>query len=693
MKNTLQKALIILSTILGIMSYPNLMAKPCLRGYAFRLPIILDNTSSGGIAGIQLSFTVNTQALVASSKMLASGKDIRFLNSSGDTLPFHIELGSMNTTSTKIWLRKKTIRGYSMDTVYMYYGNASAKSGENPSQVFDVYEDFDGGTLKNQWDTCGTGSYSISSGEISLKSTKGRFFLVSKSVFANPGILEVEYSSSNKGEPILAQVNQFGDGYLLRQKSANICFEGNASGSQCANPFSIAQVSNSSLTGWWSISWPKAGNQEYNWAGKSKTTTNSKYQLSARQKLMVGVNGNASDLRIQHIRFRKSQAVGIKIGNEETTKFTIQPSYRKPLCENGDLALVVDSIVGAEYRWTGPNSFSSKAQQPIVTGVKSSDAGLYIVEVELPKGCASKTSSVNVTISPSAVGGSLSGTQTVCSGQNHGLLSLKGHMGNVQRWDSSTNGGLTWHPVVTSSLNRTYTNLKKNTQYRVLVINGLCSIDTSQIAQIIVSDSSLGGAVLNNDTVCYSNNSGVLSLSQHRGQILRWESSLNGNLWHTVVNRSSLHSYSGLTKTTHFRAVVKNGICAEKNSDLAKITVLPQAEGGLVTGSTKTCFGKNRTVLKAKNYVGSILHWESSHSGAGIWFKINNTSDSLVVVDLNQTTNYRVVVKIDSCQVDESTIATITIVNPASTGVLKGTKSVCQGFNSGSLALKIYWSD
>lgn len=680
---------ILWQVVLTIIYCQSLQAQPCLSGFNYRVPIILDNSNSGTTTGAQLQLIIDTKALISAGKMKSNGADLRFLDAQGDTLPFAIENGTLNTKATEIWLRKPTVRGYSKDTIYMYYGNSSALAKENPQQVFDVYEDFSKASFYNLWDTCGSGSLYFQNGQLTMKSRSGVFLLKSKNLGVPSGQLEVEFKAGNKGEPILAQINQSGDGYAMVQNGSTLYYASNLSSSSCINTSNLAQVSNSVKYGTWTLAWPKNGVQNFSHNGQSKSLSNSIYQVSSNQKLMIGVRSSTDSLHITRIRFKRAHSITTTIGIEQTTNYQIKPSYKKPLCENGDLELLVDDVVGAIYSWTGPNGFTSTMQNPVITGVQSSDAGLYIVNVELPKGCASRNSSVNVTVAPSAKGRQLTGSQTVCSGQNYGLLSLKNQVGNVERWDSS-HDGTKWFPIATTALTRTYRNLTQNTFYRVLVENGACSMDTSQSGRITVTDSSLGGKVVANDSLCYGNNSGLLSLTNYRGNVVQWEYSLNGNLWKSLVNRNAIQNYSNLTQTTHYRAVVKYGICAEKRSEPAKLTVLPKPEGGQINGGGQACSGKNRTVLKAQGYVGTIRHWESATDLAGPWSSINNSMDSLVVLNLAQTTHYRVVVQVDSCQVDESSIATIQIVNPASAGTLSGANRVCAGFNSGSVVLKDY---
>src|SRR5205823_4741582 len=50
-------------------------------------------------------------------------------------------------------------------------------------------------------------------------------------------------------------------------------------------------------------------------------------------------------------------------------------------------------------------------------------------------------------IDSTSVGGSISGTTTVCSGSNSGTLTLSGQTGSVVMWQFSTNGGTSYSNI------------------------------------------------------------------------------------------------------------------------------------------------------------------------------------------------------------------------------------------------------
>ncbi|MCX6181928.1 MAG: hypothetical protein NT150_08390, partial [Bacteroidetes bacterium] len=124
---------------------------------------------------------------------------------------------------------------------------------------------------------------------------------------------------------------------------------------------------------------------------------------------------------------------------------------------------------------------------------------------------------------------------------------------------------------------------------------------------------SVGGVVSSNATVCSGSNSGTLVLSGHNGNVVKWQSSTDN--WVTpidIVNITTSQSYSNITASTKYRAVVQDGLCAAVNSAEVTITVDPVSVGGTVSANTTVCSGSNSGTLTLSGYTGSITGWESS---------------------------------------------------------------------------------
>ena len=213
---------------------------------------------------------------------------------------------------------------------------------------------------------------------------------------------------------------------------------------------------------------------------------------------------------------------------------------------------------------------------------------------------------VSVIVSPVSVGGTLTGTATVCTPTNSGTITLGADkVGNVIRWESSIDGGTTWSSIanVTSSLN--YTNLTTTTQYRAIIQSGTCIEAASNAATITVNTAN-GGTVTpgpsGTGTICAGSPGSVL-LVGNSGSVLQWEYSTNGgttwivdatkhDAFYNFINISPTY----LSQTTWFRALTQATPCAAVYSTVQKETVNPRP-GATITGSPNpVCIGGSTTL-------------------------------------------------------------------------------------------------
>ena len=64
-------------------------------------------------------------------------------------------------------------------------------------------------------------------------------------------------------------------------------------------------------------------------------------------------------------------------------------------CVGADVQLSAETVAGATYSWTGPGTFISGDQNPMLTNVVLADAGVYTLTVEL-NGCSSTSDISNI---------------------------------------------------------------------------------------------------------------------------------------------------------------------------------------------------------------------------------------------------------------------------------------------------------
>lgn len=300
-----------------------------------------------------------------------------------------------------------------------------------------------------------------------------------------------------------------------------------------------------------------------------------------------------------------------------------------------------------------------------------------------------------ITVDQPAEGGNLTGGgATFCAGENEGSLQLEGYFGEIVRWERSTDGfendiTLIDHTAATLDFN----NLTATTSYRALLQNGSCSPVYSSIATISIDQPAVAGTLQGGGIeVCAGDNQGQLTLDGFKGEIIRWEASVDNFISdiQLISHTGSVYEYTNLAITTSYRAVLANGSCGELYTETATIALSPQSEGGQITGSREVCKGINYGELKLGNYVGELLRWESSaNSDFSSFNVIASTSTTLSYENLSQTTWYRAVIKSGACTEVYSSIATVT-VSELSGGILVGSQTVCEGNNEGTLTLENY---
>ena len=112
--------------------------------------------------------------------------------------------------------------------------------------------------------------------------------------------------------------------------------------------------------------------------------------------------------------------------------------------------------------------------------------------------CASATSGVTtVTVNSTSVGGTISGSATVCPGTNATSLSLSGNTGAIQWQNSSDNSAFS---DIVSATGTTYiaSNLNATTYFRTVATNGVCSSANCPSVSVDVRTTTFNGTTWSN---------------------------------------------------------------------------------------------------------------------------------------------------------------------------------------------------
>jgi gliding motility-associated-like protein len=303
--------------------------------------------------------------------------------------------------------------------------------------------------------------------------------------------------------------------------------------------------------------------------------------------------------------------------------------------------------------------------------------------------CSSTYSSQRIiTIHQNTVGGNVNPSPTVCSGANGGVLGLTGHTGSVLKWQSSTNGGVTWTDIVNLTPSQSYLNLTLTTQYRVLVQNGSCPSANSSTATVTVVPNTIPGTLSSSATICEGVNNDTIILSGHTGTILDWENSTDGGVtWSSLGFNNDSLEYLNVMTTTSYRAKIQSGACATLYSTIATLTTDATSVGGSLASDVTECASGNSGSINLAGQTGTPTSWESSTDGGLTWSTIANTSTSQSYLNLTDTTLYRSVVQNGTCAAEYSDTVTITVDPVTIGGVISSSTTICEGNNTGTLTL------
>jgi gliding motility-associated-like protein len=197
-------------------------------------------------------------------------------------------------------------------------------------------------------------------------------------------------------------------------------------------------------------------------------------------------------------------------------------------------------------------------------------------------------------------------------------------------------------------------------QARNLQTGCLSLIRTPVLAR--VDSLSVTGIITGAGEVCSGTNSTVLNLGGYRG-VIQWQFSTDNNAFTDITGATAnVYNALNLTNTTYYRAALKNGVCPTANTGSVRMLVSQPSASGTITGMNAVCAEKNAIVLRVNGTTGDI-QWQSSINRTTFTDLISETSDSLKLVNLTNTTYYRVVVKNGSCLSNVSPFVTQT-VNP-----------------------------
>jgi hypothetical protein len=272
--------------------------------------------------------------------------------------------------------------------------------------------------------------------------------------------------------------------------------------------------------------------------------------------------------------------------------------------------------------------------------------GTYFIEVTAETFCGNAQDVIRLDVQAQPQGGAVLSNHNLCAGDNSGILTLSGHMGNVLRWESSTDDWATVIPITNTTTQQGYTNLTQTTAFRAVVGGGPCPTVFSQEAKLTVFPQLTANAGADQQ-VCGS--SFTLVGNTVTGANAFW-SQVSGPTTLPVSISGEVLAASNVTVpgVYTFRYTLSNGVCPNASDDVT-VTVGTDTQAGTVQGDALVCAGSNTGSAVLVGHTGQVIRWESSTDNWVTVVPLNNTTPVLNYFNLTTTTQFRAVVSTPSC--------------------------------------------
>jgi hypothetical protein len=338
---------------------------------------------------------------------------------------------------------------------------------------------------------------------------------------------------------------------------------------------------------------------------------------------------------------------------------TASATSNSPICEGASLELKVSSSGATGYSWTGPNGFSSNAQNPTLNNVTSANTGTYTVEVN-NNGCvASDQVEVTVNIAePIAI----EVENSACGGSPLNLATSETIENIVRhRWSGPNNfsSGLTFPTINNAS------NLNSGTYSVSVTYETGCTVTASR--NITISPNPTF-ELNSNDPTCVGENLNIQVNNEVEGGMYSWTGPNNFTSSNETVNINNL---STTNAGTYELTYTTGANCSATNAVTVSLSTLPEPN---FSTSGDFCGGDASLVLQDNGNINYEYRWLNQNSGKtynGKVVTINNPQASDAGVYSVSVTNSA------GCEVVE----TINVNFKGNTPQLEiiGDNSVCSG--------------
>lgn len=332
-----------------------------------------------------------------------------------------------------------------------------------------------------------------------------------------------------------------------------------------------------------------------------------------------------------------------------------------PICAGQTLNLN-STTTGVTYNWTGPNGFSSTAQNPTIPSAGTNASGTYSLVVSVGS-CSSPVTTVAVTVNAVPNAPIVSANGPICAGQTINL--------------GTTATGVTYNwtgPNSFSSNNQNPTIPSAGTAasgtYSLTVSNGNCTSTTSTVA-VVVNSVPNAPQVSAASPLCSGQTLNLTTTAT--GVTYNWT---GPNSFSSSSQNPSIPSV-GTNASGTYSLTVSNGNCTSTTSTVAVVVNQTPATPS-ASANSPICEGQALNL--STTATGVTYNWTGPNS-----FSSSNQNPGIGAAGTNASGTYSLTVSANGCNSAQTTVSVV--VNPVPTAVNTTTVSASCGQSNGSLTI------
>ncbi len=330
-----------------------------------------------------------------------------------------------------------------------------------------------------------------------------------------------------------------------------------------------------------------------------------------------------------------------------------------PVCVGSDISLTASTMSGVTYAWTGPGTYTSASQNPVITSATATMSGTYSVTAS-SAGCTGPKGTTTVTVNPPPGTPTPSSNSAVCAGYTLSL-STNTISGATYSWTGpSSYTASVQNPTITG------VSAANGGTYSVVATVAGCPVSAAGTTSVVINATPASPTASSNSPVC-SGQSLSLNASTVGTSTYLWVGPAS---FTSASQNPTIASVTTARSGTYSVTATENGCTSPAGTTSVTINQTPSAP--TVGSNSPVCSGQTIS-LTAGTISGASYAW----SGPNFY---TNTSQNPAIANA-QTSDagtYSVMATVNGCTGNTSTV-TVSINQTPAAPTAGSNSPVCSG--------------